>query len=153
MDEIYKDHSHCLTSPEIRGERDAPISCYCRDAVAQARYVYFMYLLSGADRNLNGPFLVLERNVHQVCGWEDAAVAEATESKSWQWNGPEVFRVFPTEEVIESIHPEEKDGRSVGRWVPFTVRLVFHDAKGGITKIENFSTREFQSILSKETIH
>jgi hypothetical protein len=39
MDEIYRDESHCLTSPEIRGDKDAPISCYCRDAIAQARYL------------------------------------------------------------------------------------------------------------------
>jgi len=26
----YRDESHCLTSPEIRGDKDAPISCYCQ---------------------------------------------------------------------------------------------------------------------------
>jgi len=49
MDEVYLDQTHCLASPEIRGDKDAPISCFCRDAIAEARYVYFTYILSGKD--------------------------------------------------------------------------------------------------------
>ena len=32
LDEIYKDETHCLLGPEIRSEKDKPISCYSRDA-------------------------------------------------------------------------------------------------------------------------
>src|SRR5215470_4603614 len=41
---IMKDETHCLTGPEIRGERDKPISCYCRDAIANTRYLWKNYL-------------------------------------------------------------------------------------------------------------
>lgn len=63
MDEVYRDESHCLTSPEIRGDKDAPISCYCRDAIAETRYVYFTYLLSAKDDNLSGVVLALQERV------------------------------------------------------------------------------------------
>ena len=43
MDEVYLDQSHCLTSPEVRGDKDAPISCFCRDAIAEARYVFHLH--------------------------------------------------------------------------------------------------------------
>jgi hypothetical protein len=33
MDKVYSDESHCLVAPEIRGNKDNPNSCYCRDGV------------------------------------------------------------------------------------------------------------------------
>jgi len=68
MDQIYRDESHCLTLPEIRGDKDAPISCYCRDAIWQARYVYFAYLLPAKDDNMSGIVLTLQEHARQVCG-------------------------------------------------------------------------------------
>ena len=41
LDKLYADESHCLVSPEIRSDKDNPISCFCRDAIADARYLYF----------------------------------------------------------------------------------------------------------------
>src|SRR5215472_9285331 len=61
LDKIYGDESHCLVAPEVRSEKDKPISCYCRDAVTDARYVYKTYVLTGKDPNLNGTFLALQR--------------------------------------------------------------------------------------------
>jgi len=33
MDKLYQDESHCLTSPEIRSDKDNSISCYCRGPI------------------------------------------------------------------------------------------------------------------------
>jgi hypothetical protein len=124
---IYADDSHCLTSPEIRGTNDNSISCFCRDAIADARYVYSTYLLSGKDNNLSGMFLRLQADVRDACG-ENYNLLAATENKNWKWNGPEVVRTYRSDEVIERIKPEMNNGRPVGRWVPFTVQLVYRDA-------------------------
>jgi hypothetical protein len=156
MDEIYRDESHCLTEPEIRGDKDAPISCYCRDAIAEARYVYFTYILSGKDRNLNGAFNHLQQHAIETCGNPSysepnlGVIVDATESKDWKWNGPEVVRTYPPDNVIERISPETKDGKPVGRWVPFTVQLVYHDPQGRVARTENYSTREFDPVFIKE---
>jgi hypothetical protein len=149
MDEIYADQSHCLTLPEIRSDKDAPISCYCRDAIAEGRYVYFTYLLSGKDQNLNGPFLALQERAKQQCSRDYDAVYDATEKKDWKWNGPEVVRTYPADDVIERIDPVKSDGKPTGRWVPFTVQLVYRDAQGHVVKTENYSGREFVPILTK----
>lgn len=155
MDEIYRDESHCLTSPEIRSDKDAPISCYCRDAISEARYVYLTYLLSGKDRNLNGIFLTLQERATERCGSPDYAdpnydvIHRASTTKEWKWNGPEVVRTYPPQGVIERISPETKDGKAVGRWVPFTVQLVYRDAQGRVTRTENYSSREFEPVFPK----
>jgi len=156
MDEIYRDESHCLTEPEIRGNKDAPISCYCRDAIVEARYVYFSYILPGKDRNLNGVFLHLQQNASRTCGnpnFEEPnldVIIDATESKDWKWNGPEVVRTHPPQDVIDRISPEKtKDGKSIGRWVPFTVQLVYRDAQGRVTRTENYSGRESEPVFLK----
>jgi hypothetical protein len=158
MDDVYRDESQCLTSPEIRGDRDAPISCYCRDAIAEARYVHLTYLLSWKDRNLNGVFLHLQERAIETCGNPNFgdpnydAIYDATTAKDWKWNGPEVVRTYPPQDVIERISPErqdgKKDGRPTGRWVPFTVQLVYRDAQERVTKTENYSSREFEPIFS-----
>ena len=56
LDKVYADESHCLVGPEIRSDRDNPISCYCRDAIVDARYVYFTYLLQGKTETLTEHF-------------------------------------------------------------------------------------------------
>lgn len=47
LNRVHSDHSHCLVtyylpdlSSEIRNEKDDPISCRCRDAMLDLRYVY-----------------------------------------------------------------------------------------------------------------
>jgi hypothetical protein len=148
MSDVYRDESHCLTAPEIRSDKDAPISCYCRDAIASARYVFFTYFLPGKDDNLSGVVLSLQELVTQKCGEQNYSVIhDATESKDWKWNGPEVVRTYPPQDVIERISPEMKDGRPVARWVPFTVQLVYRDAQGRVTRTENNSSRESEPVF------
>jgi hypothetical protein len=107
MDEIYKDESHCLTAPEIGGDKDASISCYCRDAIASARYVFLSYLLPAKDDNLSGVFLSLRELVGQKCGQQDYSVIhDETESQNWKWNGPEVVRTYPPDEVSRGSAPK-----------------------------------------------
>lgn len=150
MNQIYEDVSHCVTEPEIRGEKDAPISCYCRIAISDARYVYFTYLLAAKDTNLNGTFFVLQENVRQTCGEKNYDfIRDATESQNWKWNGPEVVRTYPLDDVVARISPEMKDGKPTGRWIPFTVQLVYRDAQGRVTRTENYSSREWEPVFPK----
>ena len=138
---VYRDESHCLTEADMRGEKDMPISCWCRDAIVDARYIYFTYLLSFRDRNLNGPFLHLVSYGERMCG---QSVLDAAQEPDWKWGGPEVVRTYPPDDAIKRITPERLDGgTTLGRWVPFTVQLVYRDKQGHVTRTENYSSREF----------
>ena len=141
LDKVYSDESHCLTLADMRGNEDNYNSCYCRDAIVDARYVYFTYFLSGKDRNLTGTYLTLFSYVEEKCGKKrDAKVA--CEEQEWSWDGPEVSRTYPSDEVIKRITPERKDGRPIGRWVPFTVQLIYRDKGGRVVRTENYASRE-----------
>jgi hypothetical protein len=135
MDKVYTDESHCLVAPEIRSSKDNPVSCYCRDAIADARYVYFSYLLSGKDRNLNGTFLALQRNATEMCGLDYDAITTATETENWKWSGPEVVRTYPSDKEIARISPD-KNGF---RLVRYNARLIYRDEQGRTTKAEDFT--------------
>lgn len=151
MNKVYQDESHCLTSADMRGEKDDPVSCFCRDAIVEARYVHSTYLLTGKDRNLYGVFLRLVENVRQTCAQgQDYDTIGFILQKDWKWNGPEVVRTYPSDDVIKRIEPEK--GRA-GRWVPFTVQLVYRDAKGRVTKTENYSSREYIPDFQPEGKH
>jgi hypothetical protein len=130
----------------MRGERNRHISCFCPDAIVDARYVYFTYIRTQKNRNLNGVFLMLEDNVRQKCG-ESPDTGESVMSKEWKWYGPEVSRTYPSDEVIERIKPEIQNGRAVGRWVPFTIQLIYRDNHGQVKNTENYSSREYIPIL------
>ena len=149
MDKIYKDESHCLTSPEIRNDKDSAISCFCRDAVEDARYVYLTYIHSGKDKNLNGAYLALEQLASEQCGKSIGAIIHETMVEEWKWNGPEVVRTYPSDEVIDRISPDVTDGKPVGRWVPFTVQLVYRDAQGHVVRTENYASREYEPVFPK----
>lgn len=140
MDKIYADESHCLTLPEIRSEKDNSISCYCRDAIAEARYVYHTYVASGKDRNLAGTVLVLVTNVSQMCGesGKDFNGWNEVEHLDWRWDGPEVVRTYPSDEEIRSIPMDSKGFRSV----KYSVRLVYRNQQGTVTKFESFIAQE-----------
>ncbi len=153
MNKVYGDESHCLTSADMRGDKDNPISCYCRDSIAQARYVYFTYVSVVSpqfDRNLTGVFLTLQKHAGEECG-QDAAerldmsfigkIQDATMLKDWKWDGPEVVRTYPADDVIKRIKPSGEHGS--GRWVPFTVQLIYRDARGHVSRTEEYSSREF----------
>lgn len=154
LDKVYMDESHCLTAPEIRSAKDNPISCYCRDAIVQARYVYFTYLISGKDSNLNGVFFSLYSEAMDQCSRDSAersaadfsqTIYHATRSKDWKWDGPEVVRTYPPDDVIKRIKPSGEHGS--GRWVPFTVQLVYRDAQGRVMRTEEYSSREFEPVF------
>ena len=149
MDKIVSDESHCLNGPEIRGDKDSSISCYCRDAIAEARYVYFNYLLNFKDTNFFFIEPSLEENASNLCG-KGFDVLKAISTKGWRWNGPEVVRTYPSDDVVERISPEMKDGKPYARWVPFTVQLVFRDSQGRVTRTENYATRELEPIVPKD---
>ena len=134
LDEIYTDDGHCLVGPEIRSSKDNAISCYCRDALVDLRYVYQTYLLTGKDSNLNGAYLGLFSRAQEVCGEKYDVIA--AREKEWQWNGPEVTRVYPPDSTIEKIKPDDKGFRIV----EYRVQLTYHDRQGHSTKVENFST-------------
>jgi hypothetical protein len=133
LNETYKDESHCLTTPEIRGESDNSLSCFCRDAVADARYLYQTYLSTQKDQNLNGAYLQLVSTASKICG-NGFDVLDATQSKDWRWNGPEVNRTYPSESAISQLKPDSRGFQTV----EFEVRLTFRDPYGLVTKVENF---------------
>jgi hypothetical protein len=137
LDKVYADKSHCLVAPEIRGKQDNPFSCYCRDAIVVARYVYGTYLLTGKDQNLNGAYLRLWYHAQQMCG-EQYDVLKVTQTKGWQWNGPQVTREYPPEKKINQIQPDSKGFRTV----EYKVRLAYRDPGGHVTKVENFTALE-----------
>lgn len=149
LKQIYSDESHCLTGPEIRKDSDNQISCYCRDALMDARYVYRTYLLPGKDENLNGTYLALQMYAQQMCG-KDVDVNSPAVLEQWKWRGPEVVRTYPPDSVIERINPEMKDGKPVGRWVPFTVQLVYRDEQGRVMRTENYASREFEPVFPQK---
>lgn len=88
LDEVYRDESHCLIGAEMSSNGDSPGSCYCRDAIADGRYVYFTYLFPAKDRNLNGAWLSSQRLIHQQCG-EGYDALGATTHMDWKWSGPD----------------------------------------------------------------
>ncbi len=132
LNNIYFDESHCLTVADMRGDKDKSISCFCRDAIVDARYLYFTY---GKDPNLTGAFLELVNRIQQQCGYASNIALDVARRKNWKWNGPEVVRTYPPDDIIKRIEP--KDGV---RSVPFTIQLIYRDDKGQITHTENYSS-------------
>jgi hypothetical protein len=102
-----------------------------------ARYVHENYVITGKDRNLKGVYLTLWDHAQQVCG-QNYDFLKATQTKDWQWNGPQVTREYPPENEINKIHPDMNGFRTV----PYKVHLTYVDAKGRVTKVENFTAVE-----------
>jgi hypothetical protein len=137
MNKVYSDESRCLVAPEIRGEKDNSVSCFCRDAIMDARYVYESYLLTGKDRNLNGVYLTLVDHARQMCG-EKYNVYNATQTKGWEWDGPQVTREYPPERDLLKIKPDSKGFRTV----EYKVHLIYLDKGGRVIKVDNFTALE-----------
>jgi hypothetical protein len=92
--EVYSDNSHCLSPQDSEGGLD--VSCMCRDAIADARYVYFGPFQH--DQNLVRIYQALEDRIRQpsICGTDlysnvakgvaftQAVVMDPT----WKWSGP-----------------------------------------------------------------
>jgi len=141
LDKVYADESHCLIGPEIRSEKDGPISCYCRDAIVDARYVWHTYLLTGRDPNLNGAELRLQIDARQMCG-EQYDVHKAVVAEDWKWNGPEVVRTYPPDDVLRQIKP---DSHGMIHY-QYTVVLVQRDSSGRIVKTESYTAAEMEPL-------
>ena len=137
MDTLYSDESHCLTTSEIRGEKDNSISCFCRDAIIEARYVYQNYLLTGKDQNLNGVYLTLVDHAQQICG-ERYDVYNATQAEDWQWEGPQVIREYPTESEVLKIKSDNKGYRTI----KYKVHLIYLDKDSRVKNVEDFNAIE-----------
>jgi len=158
--DIYSDESHCLVSPEIRSDKDNPVSCFCRDAIADARYIYFNYFSAsaphGGDPNMAGIVLALQNYAGQMCSPNSEAlnpdfigkIGTGTTEKDWKWDGPEVVRTYPPDEVIQQIKPDKRGWISV----EYTAVLLWRDSQGRVTKTENLSAverRPAKDMLSK----
>lgn len=139
LNRIYRDESHCLTIADMRGDQDKRISCFCRDAIVDARYVH-TYLPK--DRNLSGVFLAMVERVEQQCGQSGDASLNVAIRTDWKWDGPEVVRTYPPDDVVERIEPRSLGGKAVARSVPFTVQVIYRNESGKVTRTENFSSAE-----------
>jgi hypothetical protein len=137
LKKIYRDETHCLVGPEIRSAADKPISCYCRDELADANYVYRTYLITEKDRNLNGAYLRLSQTAEEQCAKKFEYVYHAT-MEDWRWNGPEVTRIYPPDRVIEHIKPKKSGFRPM----QYLIVLTYRDAQGHVTKTESYSAIE-----------
>jgi len=148
LNDVYRDESHCLIGPEIRNEKDNPISCYCRDAIVDARYVWQTYLLPptsgplrGRDENLYGVELRLQVDAKQMCG-EQYDVYKAVRTEDWKWNGPEVVRTYPPDDVLLKIKPDS-------HWMihdEYTVVTLQRDSSGRVVKTESFTAQEMEPL-------
>jgi hypothetical protein len=147
LTKVYRDETHCLVAPEIRAAAEDPnvryrrpetISCYCRDALVDARYVYQTYLITGKDLNLDGVYLNLAVGAADKCGIEVADVDRAARTKEWQWYGPEVVRKYPSDSAIEQIKPDSNGLRAVR----YEVLLTYRDPQGRAKNFETFSAVE-----------
>jgi hypothetical protein len=147
LQKVYADESHCLTSPEIRSDKDSSISCFCRDAIADARYIYFNYFSASTphpDPNMSGIFLALQSHAVEMCSRVTAGpldmkfidkIDAATMQEGWKWDGPEVVRTYPPDDVIRQIKPDSRGWISV----QYTVVLLQRDSQGRVTATESFS--------------
>jgi hypothetical protein len=150
LDKIYMDESHCLVGPEIRSDNDNPISCFCRDAIVEARYLYFTYVTVNSphsDPNVRGPFLALQRYAEEMCSRDPAErlsmdfigkIDDATTLKDWKWNGPEIVRTSPPDDVLRQIKP---DSQGMIHY-EYTVVVLQRDPSGKVTKSESFTAKD-----------
>lgn len=147
MQRVYMDESHCLTSPEIRSDKDNSIACFCRDTIADARYIYFNYFTASAphsDPNMAGIVLALQNYAGELCSRDTAErlspdfigkIQDATTVESWKWDGPEVVRTYPPDDVIRQIKPDKRGWISV----EYTAVLLWRDSHGRVTKTKSFT--------------
>src|SRR5262249_54863724 len=137
--------------------RDNPISCYCRDALVDARYVYHTYgfsmdTMDFKDRNLVGTMLTLETHANEMCKEIENVleantdwIHKAIKAENWKWNGPEITRKYPSDAEIERIKPDAHNMRTV----PFTVTVTYRDDDGQFVKTESFGAHELERAKDK----
>lgn len=150
LNDIYRDESHCLTSPEIRSDMDNPMSCYCRDAMVDALYLYSTYVSvasSHPDPNMTGPFLALQSRAGEMCSRNTnerlsldfiGKIQHDTTTKDWKWNGPEVVRTYPPDDVLQQIKPD--NGGMIH--YQYSVVLLQRESSGRVVKTESFTAKD-----------
>jgi len=121
------DVRHCLRVAETRDENDKPITCECRDAIVDARYMYFVAVPK--EGNLRGVFADLQAWVKEACG-RGFADYEVVPWEKWKWEGPEVVRKYPRGggNIRRPGHHEEA--------FEYTLQLVWN---GGAKKSETWT--------------
>lgn len=102
--------------------------------------MYETYLLPGKDNNLAFAQLTLEQDVRKMCGenGEDYNQIKPVEDEDWEGDGPEVIRIYPSDEDAMRLKPDKNGFRKV----EYVVRLTFRDARERVTKVERFSAIE-----------
>jgi len=120
----------------------------------EARYLYFTYVSaesSHSDPNVRGPFLALQNYAGEMCSRDTAErlsldfigkIQDATMTKDWKWNGPEVVRTYPPDEVLRQIKP---DSHGMIHY-QYTVVLVQRDSSGRVVKTESYTAREMEPL-------
>lgn len=84
---IYQSEEACSKPADApTDDHTGMASCYCRDDIADARYVYFKYVDGSRDRNLSGVFLGLQRRIREDCG-PAANGFRLARDKDWRWTG------------------------------------------------------------------
>jgi hypothetical protein len=116
----------------------------------EARYLYFTYVSVDSphyDRNVTGPFLALQNYAGEKCSRDTAErlsldfigkIQDATTLKDWKWNGPEVVRTSPPDDVLRQIKP---DTRGMIQY-EYTVVILQRDSSGRVVKSESFTVRD-----------
>lgn len=137
LQKIYADESHCLLDNELRNVDDQALSCSCRDALVQARYIYKTYFTTGKDPNLDGVYVEMGIRALRVCGKDNSKFSD-TGDDHWNWNGPEVIRTYLTDSEVERFPPDDSGWRRA----PYSVKLIFHDEQGRVTKVELYTSSQ-----------
>jgi len=91
MDMVYSDETRCLLAPRS-GEARHPSPAIVGTPSWSPICVCNLFV-HGKRHNLNGAYLDLDY-AQQMCG-EQYDVLKATQTKNWQWNGPQVTREYP----------------------------------------------------------
>jgi hypothetical protein len=85
---------------------------------------------------------VLVDHVQQQCAYAYGVSLDVATRTDWKWDGPEVVRTYPPDDVISRIEARALGEKAVARSVPFTIQLVYRDENGKITRTENYASTE-----------
>ena len=63
---------------------------------------------------------------------------DATTEKDWKWNGPEVVRTYPPDDVLRQIKP---DRQGMIRY-EYTLVILERDSSGHVVKTDSFTAKD-----------
>src|SRR5215469_14740964 len=67
LGKVYRDETHCLGDLEIRSDADNAISCHCRDALVDLRYVYQSKVRHRSSWPCHGIITKILTTAHRRC--------------------------------------------------------------------------------------